>query len=399
MTIRSPIRWVGGKQKLREKILRIAPPIGMYTCYVEVFAGGAWVLFGKQPSLVEVVNDYDTELINFYRILKKDINGLSRLILDTPFVSRDEFDRLFEQDPKRLSQLERAQRFFYLLMAGWGGEIDKARFQTSITDLGGGNRLFGAINSLRIRLQPASERLRKVIIERLDWRECIKRYDSKKTFMFLDPPYPDNNVNYTHNMPLLEEHKELANHLKRAKSMWMLTCYNKPELRSIYEHYYITSVKFASGMDGKRGRNNSEIIITNYDPKALSKHYREIVTLSRSPKIALEDEAIVIGGPQKDKNGVVDGFIKKKAILRIAGKKVTIPLKFIHISRSPLNKRLIEDRKIMQLRRRLSIEIDRKLLKKLMELEEQGNVVDAIDEAQNRISRSLEDFIKIHSPS
>ncbi len=395
MSIRSPIRWVGGKQKLREKILRFAPPIGMYTCYVEVFAGGAWVLFGKQPSLVEVLNDYDTELINFYRILKKDVYGLTKLILEIPLVSRHEFNRFVEQDPKHLSQLERARRFYYLLMAGWGGEIDKVRFQTSITDLGGGNRLFGAINSLKLRLQPTNERLQKVIIERLDWRECIKRYDSKKTFMFLDPPYPGNNVNYAHNMLLLKEHKELADYLKHADSLWMLTCYNTPELRSLYGQHHITPVKFASGMDGKKGRKNSEIIVTNYDPKALTKQYKEIERLSQSPRIALEDEVIVIGGKQKDKIGIVDEFIKEKAVIRIARKRVIIPLNKVQVSRSPLNTQFVEVKKIAQIRQRFSLGMDRKLIIKIIKLEKHGYI---IDEAIMRINRSLEELIKIHSP-
>ena len=66
--INSPFRWVGGKSRLRRHIIPLLPP---HTCYVEPFAGAAWVLFGKPPSSVEVINDIDQELINFFRVIKE----------------------------------------------------------------------------------------------------------------------------------------------------------------------------------------------------------------------------------------------------------------------------------------------------------------------------------------
>jgi len=65
--IRSPIKWVGGKSKLRKVII---PMIPEHKCYVEVFGGAAWVLFGKPPSQIEVLNDIDEDLINFFEVVK-----------------------------------------------------------------------------------------------------------------------------------------------------------------------------------------------------------------------------------------------------------------------------------------------------------------------------------------
>src|SRR5438552_4674528 len=65
--LNSPFKWVGGKSRLRKAIIDLLPP---HTCYVEPFAGAAWVLFGKPPSDVEVLNDIDQELVNFFRVVK-----------------------------------------------------------------------------------------------------------------------------------------------------------------------------------------------------------------------------------------------------------------------------------------------------------------------------------------
>ena len=51
-------------------------------------------------------------------------------------MSRAEFERLADLDPIQLTDVQRAHRFYYLIMAGWGGELDYPRFQTSITDGG-----------------------------------------------------------------------------------------------------------------------------------------------------------------------------------------------------------------------------------------------------------------------
>lgn len=62
--LNSPFPWVGGKRLLRNHIISLIPE---HRCYVEAFAGGAWVYWGKEPSKVEVINDINGDLINLYK--------------------------------------------------------------------------------------------------------------------------------------------------------------------------------------------------------------------------------------------------------------------------------------------------------------------------------------------
>lgn len=268
--LNSPFKWVGGKSRLRKHIIRILPS---HTCYVEPFAGAAWVLFGKPPSDVEVINDIDEDLITFFRVVKHKPEELIKSF-EWELVSRAEFKRLASLEPAKLTDVERAHRFYYLIMAGWGGELRYPRFQTSITDGGHGNRLIGALETLSKRLKPIHERLQTVIIENLNWEVCVDRYDRKGTVMYLDPPYPGNKVNYANNMREWEEHLQLAERLSKTTCSWILSTYDTAEMHELFSDYTITKIRSSSGMNTKkRGSTrvqNQEILVTNYDPSTIS---------------------------------------------------------------------------------------------------------------------------------
>lgn len=264
--LNSPFKWVGGKSRLRKHIIPLIPP---HTCYAEPFCGAAWVLFGKPPSDVEIINDIDQELVNFFRVVKTRPEELIESF-DMVLVSRAEFERLASANPSELNDIERAHRFYYLIMAGWGGEMNYPRFQTSITDGGHGNRLFGAIKTLRQRIQPVHERLKTVIIECLDWHDFFDRYDRAGVIMYIDPPYPANGCNYAHNMRSWEEHQELADRLHNSRCRWIYSSYDTPEIWKLFREHPIISVTSASGMADARGGQgrvlNKEVLVTNFAP-------------------------------------------------------------------------------------------------------------------------------------
>ncbi len=271
--LNSPIKWVGGKSRLRKAIIPLIPS---HKCYVEPFGGAAWVLFGKKPSSIEILNDIDEELINFFRVVKYSPEKFIESF-DLDLVSRSEFQRLANTDPHTLSAIERARRFYYLIMAGWGGEARYPRFQTSVSDAGHGNRLVGALKNLRKRIEPVHERLSTVIIENLDWQECIDKYDRPGSFIYLDPPYPGNRANYKHNMRSMKEHAAIAERLSGVRSKWMLSSYDSEDVRTLFKDYNVIPIQSASGMrsskseaklSGMRNTLNREVVVLNYDPSS-----------------------------------------------------------------------------------------------------------------------------------
>lgn len=97
----------------------------------------AWVLFAKPPSKVEILNDIDQDLVTFFRVVKEKPEELIASF-EWELVSGAEFERLADLDCSQLSDIQRAHRFYYLIMAGWGGDLNYPRFQTAITDGGMG---------------------------------------------------------------------------------------------------------------------------------------------------------------------------------------------------------------------------------------------------------------------
>src|ERR1017187_2722585 len=120
MSIASPITWFGGKSRLAPRIIQHFPK---HTCFCEPFGGSAAVLLAKEPSPVEVYNDLDGELVNFFRVLRATrLSARLRTRLeDTPTAPAD---FLLSQQPTD-DPVEAARRFMVRQrqsFAGKGGE-------------------------------------------------------------------------------------------------------------------------------------------------------------------------------------------------------------------------------------------------------------------------------------
>ncbi len=261
----SPLRWVGGKSRLRQQIIERFPE---HVCYVEPFVGAGWVLFGKEPSRAEVINDTDGELINFYRVLKhRPAEFAEQFHLE--LISRQLFNeyRRFEEGK---TELERAMRFYYVLKLSFGGRRGGS-FGT-YTQRGPGP----VLSRLYFYAQQFSERLASVVIENLTWQKCLDLYDRPHTLFYCDPPYPATPKgealagDYAANMDWAA-HEELAARLRAAKGQWLLSYRDHPRIARLYrgrggrrlttERLAIT---YSVGSKVGQGKAAAELLIRNF---------------------------------------------------------------------------------------------------------------------------------------
>src|SRR5262245_9266417 len=115
---KAPIAWYGGKYYLAEWIIGHFPN---HRLYIEPFGGMANVLLKKAHSEVEIFNDLDGRVTNFFRVLREPekLAELKRRCELTPY-SREEFANLCESaEPK--DDVSRAWWFFVRCRQARGG--------------------------------------------------------------------------------------------------------------------------------------------------------------------------------------------------------------------------------------------------------------------------------------
>lgn len=106
--MKSPINRMGGKFRLRKKIIEKIPE---HICYVEPFFGAGWTYFGKNPSTVEVINDIDGDIVNLFRVMKEHPLEFERLI-QYEVISRDKFECHKNVNLAYLTDIQRSVRFY-----------------------------------------------------------------------------------------------------------------------------------------------------------------------------------------------------------------------------------------------------------------------------------------------
>ena len=110
------IKWVGGKRQLLDEIRKRVPD--NFNCYYEPFIGGGALLCDLEPDKA-VINDYNEELTNLYKIIKKSPRKLITLLeYHKANNNSDYYYKLRNIDRtnqyNELSNIEKAARLIYL---------------------------------------------------------------------------------------------------------------------------------------------------------------------------------------------------------------------------------------------------------------------------------------------
>lgn len=248
--LKPAISWPGGKSKLIQHILPLIPK---HTCYVEPFAGGVAVFLAKPRSKIEVLNDLNGDLVNFYRCVRLHTDPL---LTELEFVlnSRQEFSDF--RDQPGLTDIQRASRWWFRNRNCFrGGNLGV--FGVSPTSAGS-----GASGSRAARMETIRQlnlRLDRVTIEHGSWEKVVKDYDRPETFFFMDPPYTHCG-DTLYSAWAISDVQRLAERVFSLRGSWLITLNDQPEIRQIFADCVVKPITRPKGIRG--GKEYGELVIT-----------------------------------------------------------------------------------------------------------------------------------------
>lgn len=259
--------WYGGKYSHLKFLLPLLPETEHYC---EPFGGSAAVLLNREPSPAETYNDIDSEVVNFFRVLRDEKDKLIEKIGLTPF-SKEELRKAVSEPDEELSDLERARRFFVrarqvrtgLAQSASVGRWAHCKLTSRAGMAGAVSRWLGSVDGLA----EITQRLQRVQIEDAPAIEVIERYDSEETLFYCDPPYVhasrgDTNA-YEYEMSD-EEHRELAEVLRNVDGMVALSGYHCDLMDELYGDWnQVEYTKTAHSVNQQR----TEVVWANYPIK------------------------------------------------------------------------------------------------------------------------------------
>jgi DNA adenine methylase len=237
--------------------------------YVEPYGGSAAVLLRKERSHIEVYNDLDSDVVNFFRMIRERPDDLMQAIYWTPFAHAEQQLSLQPCD----DPLERARRLYVRSQltingptaqwnSGWRRQKVFSRGRSGESMMKTAARSFTEVD----HLYQVAERLRGVTIESENALTLIGRYDQPRTVFYVDPPYVLSTRvrlsggSYQHEMTD-DQHRELADVLHGCDGMVLLSGYESDLYDELYGDWrcYQRSVR----TNGNNGRMASELLWLN----------------------------------------------------------------------------------------------------------------------------------------
>lgn len=213
------------------------------------------MLLAKPKSNVEVFNDIDKQLVNFYQIIRNQstLKKLLRL-LSVTLVSRSDFEDALTytedavESARRL--LIRNRQSFSALGLRWSYSVKDS--------VGGSATTVRRWHASVQRLIPVHQRFQQVQIENLDFRSVLKRYDTPETLFYIDPPYlKETRVSGSYHYELNEQdHIDLVQILMTLQGKVVLSGYANKLYEALelagWQRFDFPVVAFLSGNRAKR---------------------------------------------------------------------------------------------------------------------------------------------------
>lgn len=261
--ITTPISYYGGKQNLVSTILPLFP---RHSTYIEPFVGGGAVFWTKPKSEVEVINDTNRELINFYEVAQNEFVELEKMIrisLHSRSLHNDA--TVIYNNPHLFTRIQRAwavwvlatQSFSAMLNGSWGYDRQKGTTSQKIA-----NKRDSFSIDYAIRLQ-------NVQIECTDALRIIRSRDYAGAFIYCDPPYFNSDCGHYDGYSK-EDFEQLLKLLSDVKGKFLMSSYPSDILNEYtktngwHTKKIEQAVSVANGT-GSPGKKKIEVLTANYD--------------------------------------------------------------------------------------------------------------------------------------
>lgn len=258
--MKTPVTYYGGKQKLVATILPLFPE---HVLYNEPFCGGAALFFSKEPSEIEVLNDLNAELINFYTVMRQDFISLQKKINITLHSRRQHKDAsVIYNNPHLFNSLDRAwavwvlasQSFAAMIDGSWGYDKTKNTATKRIINKG-----VQFTEDYAIRLQ-------NVQLECADALYIIKSRDHEQAFHYCDPPYYNSDCGHYGGYSI-HDFEQLLKVLAEVKGKFLLSSYPSDLLDKYMKRYgwYQKRVESQVSVNKGKGKLKVECMTANYE--------------------------------------------------------------------------------------------------------------------------------------
>ena len=189
-SLKTPLRYPGGKSRALSKLFQFIPDLSRYTEYREPFLGGGSVALeiGKRyPHLKIWVNDLYDPLYNFWREIQDNGEQVQKELKDLKSIhcNQDSARCLFQSmkeviNDEEKSNLDRAIAFYIVNKCSFSGLTESSSFSPQASD-----------SNFSLRGIEKLTGYQELIV---NWKITNKSYeelfsDSKEVFTYLDPPY------------------------------------------------------------------------------------------------------------------------------------------------------------------------------------------------------------------
>lgn len=267
------VKWVGGKRQLIPEILSLVPTT--FSTYVEPFVGGGAILFELQPKKA-IINDYNTELINVYKVIKESPEKLIKeLEIHKQKNSSQYYYKIRELDRmenfSNLNDIKKAARIVYLNKTCYNG-LYRVNSSGHFNSPYGRYKKPNIVNAPTIKAISNYFNKNDIIIKNGDYKDVLTDLKND-AFVYFDPPYvpistSSSFTGYTENGFGLKQQEELkteCDKLTKKGIRFILSNSDCEFIRELYKDYKIITVKARRTINSqsqKRGEIN-EVLIYN----------------------------------------------------------------------------------------------------------------------------------------